>query len=265
MDRRSQQAAQSSLDLTAPQAIAWPERGTVHVWQLRCSAAQAVRSQWQTWLSPDEQARLNQYRRAADRDRFLCSRGGLRYLLASYLQQPPARLQLRYGAQGRPALASASVPLHFNVAHSGDWVIWAFSRCRWIVVDVEVLQPRQRLRSLIQKCLTPKEQAAIAQEPTTQLAQFLSMWTVKEAHLKAVGLGLSYPLQNVQVALQPTPTLVCPAQVSIYGATAWYVDVWQPDPAAIAALCVGQSPCKVELFNLTTRDGGQVFHIIRAD
>jgi 4'-phosphopantetheinyl transferase len=227
------------------------------VWQLRCSTTQTVRAHWQAWLSPDEQERLHQYRRAADRDRFLCSRGGLRYLLASYLQQPPARLQLQYGAQGRPALASASVPLQFNVAHSGDWVLWAFSRCQWIGVDVEVLQPRQRLRSLIQKCLTPEEQAAVAREPTTQLAQFLSVWTVKEAHLKAVGLGLSYPLQQVQVALQPAPTLVRPAQVAIHGATAWYVHVWQPDPAAIAALCVGQSPCRVELLDLTANDDGQ--------
>jgi len=231
------------------------------VWQLRCSTTHAVRAHWQAWLSTDEQERLQRYRRATDRDRFLCSRGGLRYLLASYLQQPPANLQLQYGIQGRPAVASASVPLHFNVAHSGDWVIWAFSRCQWIGVDVEVLQPRQRLRSLIQKYLTPEEQAIIAEEPTTQLAKFLSIWTVKEAHLKAVGLGLSYPLQQVQVALHPKPMLVRPAKVPIHGRTPWYVDLWQPDPVAIAAVCINQSPCQLELFDLTNRDSDQVFQI----
>ncbi|RZM82915.1 4'-phosphopantetheinyl transferase family protein [Leptolyngbya iicbica] len=249
-DGRSLQGAQTAVNLTEPQAISWPEPETTHVWQLRGAAAQEARSHWQGWLSSDEQARWQRYRRAADRDRFLCSRGGLRYLLASYLQQPPASIQLRYGAQGRPMLAAASVPLHFNVAHSGDWVIWAFSRCPWLGVDVEVLQPRRRLRSLMQKCLTPAEQADVLRDPTAQLARFLTMWTVKEAHLKAVGLGLSYPLRDVQVALQPQPQLVRPAVTPTNAGRAWHVQVWPPDAGAIAAICVGQSPVAVDFVDL---------------
>jgi 4'-phosphopantetheinyl transferase len=238
------------VNLTEPQAIAGPDHQTVHVWQMRCAAAQGVRSHWQAWLSPDECQRLDEYRRTEDRDRFIYSRGGLRYLLASYLQQPPSAIQLQYGSRGRPSLAGPSAPLHFNVAHSGDWVIWAFSHCPLIGVDVEVFQPRRRLRSLIQKCLTAAEQADLESEPTAQLERFLALWTVKEAHLKAIGLGLNYPLQKVQVALQPQPTIIWPAEVPGSHATAWQVDVWHPDPTAIAAVCVDQLPCSFEIFDL---------------
>ena len=240
------------MDLTEPQAIAGPAYGTVQVWQMRCSALQGPRSQWQTWLSPDECQRLTQYHRLRDRDRFLCSRGGLRYLLASYLQQSPTDIQLTYGTQGRPALANPAAALHFNVAHSGDWVIWAFSHSPQVGVDVEVLKPRRRLQALIQKCLTPEERLALSGPPATQLNRFLAMWTVKEAHLKAIGLGLSYPLQKVQVAIEPEPAIVYPAVCSTSAATAWQVKLWQPDNTAIAAVCVGQSPCSFEFFDLAT-------------
>ncbi|MEM1278970.1 MAG: 4'-phosphopantetheinyl transferase superfamily protein [Cyanobacteria bacterium P01_H01_bin.152] len=243
---------QPSVNLTVPQARVLPNSKTVHVWQLQCSALQLVKSYWQTWLAPDEVDRLQQYQRPADRDRFICSRGGLRYLLAGYLGQPPAAIRLGYGAYGRPHLLSNPAPLQFNIAHSGDWVIIGFSRCAYTGVDVEVLQPRQRLQSLIQRCLTPEEQAALALDATTQLTHFLQYWTLKEAHLKALGLGLSYPLQQVQVTLQPKPAIICPAHLPDSSLTDWYVELWQPDPQAIAAVCIGQAACNIQLFDLAT-------------
>ena len=239
------------MNLTVPSALPLPDGKTVHVWQLQCSATQAVRSHWQAWLSPDERDRLQKYQRAADRDRFIYSRGGLRYLLASYLRQSPTAIQLGYRAYGRPYLLDEQPRLHFNVAHSGDWVIVGFSRCRHIGVDVEGLQPRQRLSALIQRCLTPQEQAALPLDPTAQLTHFLQYWTLKEAHLKALGLGLSYPLQQVQVTVQPQPAIICPVHLPNSSLTDWQVELWQPDPQAIAAVCVGQANSKIQWFNLT--------------
>lgn len=240
------------MNLTVPSVLALPDCQTVHVWQLQCSATQAVRSHWQAWLSLEERDRWQKYQRAADRDRFICSRGGLRYLLSSYLGQSPTAIQLGYGAYGRPYLLDTSPCLHFNVAHSGDWVIVGLSRCPQIGVDVEALQPRQRLRSLIQHCLTPQEQDSLARGSTAQLPQFLQYWTLKEAHLKALGLGLSYPLQQVQVTLQPAPAIVRPAHLPDSSSTTWHAELWQPDAQAIAAVCVGQAACTVQRFDLAT-------------
>lgn len=238
------------MNLLAPRALLLPTFQEVHIWQLRCSRAQTVRAHWQTWLTPQESDRLQQYRHSGDRDRFIFSRGGLRYLLASYLGRSPAAIQLAYGSYGRPYLSELNPPLHFNLAHSGDWVIWGFSRCPYIGVDVEVLQPRRRLRSLIHRCLSAEERLSLAPDSAGELATFLQYWTIKEAHLKAVGLGLSYPLEKVQVTLQPQPAIRRPVHLLDCSVQAWAVKLWQPDSEAIAAVCIGQPDCAIQVFSL---------------
>ncbi|MGD1862481.1 MAG: 4'-phosphopantetheinyl transferase family protein [Leptolyngbyaceae cyanobacterium] len=244
------------MNLTVPISLARPQTDVVHVWHLRCSAvADSVRSHWTAWLSPEERDRLATYHRQIDHDRFIYSRGGLRYLLASYLGQAPKSVHLVYGRHGKPNLPQRSGSLQFNVAHSGDWIIWGFS-CRSLVgVDVEIWQPRRRLSALIQHCLTVEEQAQLSAIPATQLGQFLHYWTVKEAHLKAIGWGLSHPLNQVQVMLEPTPRLVHAAPVPDKPDLDWQIELWQPDARAIAAVCVsqepGQGPCQIRHFWLT--------------
>lgn len=140
------------MDLTMPQSLALPAPGVVQVWQLRCATARSLRSHWHAWLSLEERERLQRYRQSGDRERFILSRGGLRYLLAGYLGVAPAAVRLGSGQYGKPRLLTpAAATLHFNVAHSGDWVILGFSRCAHIGVDVEMVQPRPRLSGLIQR------------------------------------------------------------------------------------------------------------------
>lgn len=241
------------MNLTVPQPMALPAPTVVEVWQLPCSLAPVVRSPWSTWLSVEERDRWQQYRQLGDRDRFLLSRGGLRYLLASYLEIAPAALRLGYGEQGKPFLLSPpDAALYFNVAHSGDWVILGFSRCPYIGVDVEMVRSRPRLSGLIQHCLTAEEREHLPDEPAAQLHDFLRYWTLKEAHLKASGWGLRYSLQQVQLALHPYPRLVTAAPVADPSVAAWHVQLWQPDPQAIAAVCVGQSPVTLQLRHLAS-------------
>ena len=244
------------MDLTVPQPLALPTPGVVQVWQLHCSTARSQRSHWHAWLSLEERDRLQRYRQSGDRDRFILSRGGLRYLLAGYLGIAPAAVRLDYGEYGKPLLLTpAAAPLHFNVAHSGDWVIWGFSPCPYIGVDVEMVQPRQRLSGLIQRCLTTEESDRLPTEPAARLYDFLCYWTVKEAHLKAVGLGLTYPLQQVQVALRPQPRLVTAAQVGGQPDGPWDVHLWQPAPDAIAAVCVGYAQATLQFQSFAAASG----------
>jgi len=239
------------MDLTVPQPLALPMPGVVPVWQLPCAAAQLARSHWQAWLSPEERDRAQQYRHPRDRDRFILGRGGLRYLLASYLGIAPTAIQLGYGPHGKPYLrAPHAANMHFNVAHSGDWVIWGFSHSPHIGVDVETLQPRRYLSGLMQRCLTAAERDQLPPDPLAQLEIFLRYWTIKEAHLKAIGLGLSYSLQAVQVALQPTPQIMRAAHIPGQPVLPWGVQLWQPGPGAIAAVCVDQTQYSLQLLTL---------------
>ncbi len=220
--------------------LAPPQLSETHLWQLHLPTATVDLALCESWLSPIERDRAQRLVRSAARHQFIVSRAGLRYLLSAYLGCPPTAVQFDYGAYGRPQLSHPCADLQFNLAHSGSWVVYGVGHCQWLGVDVEQLAPRPRLEALIRRCLNSVEQATLPPVPTERLERFVQYWTVKEAHLKAVGLGLSYPMTAVQVRLQPTPQLVRPVQAAEVTTTQWQTQLWCPDATAIAAVCVGQ-------------------------
>jgi len=218
-----------------------PQRHEIHVWQLHWPGAIHLRELGFSWLAEDERDRAQKFVRQVDRDRFIISRGGLRQLLAQYLHCTPRDLSFAYGSYGKPTLMSPASELHFNLAHSGDWVIYGVSRCEWLGVDVEQISPRPYLEALIQRCLTPQEQGTLPTLTEARLQTFFQYWTVKEAHLKALGVGLSFPMTKVQVALKPKLWLELPACIQDVELADWFVHLWTPQPGAIASVCVAQS------------------------
>jgi 4'-phosphopantetheinyl transferase len=218
-----------------------PQPAETHIWQLCLPTVADRLTTWQSWLSADEHDRAQRFLRPTDRDRFILSRGGLRYLLARYLHCGPHSLAFTYSPHGKPQLMKPAAEVYFNLAHSGDWVIYGVSRCQWIGVDVEQMAPRPYLESLIRRCLTPDEQATLPNTAEGRLVSFFQYWTVKEACLKAIGLGLSYPIQAVQVSLGANPDLDLPATVEGQTIRHWSTQLWHPGDGAIAAVCVGQA------------------------
>lgn len=222
-----------------------PREG-VHLWQLQCSLAQSWLDPCWQWLDGPERARAARFHRDRDRQTFILGRGGMRWLLGQYLQRHPASFTFTYGDQGKPMLplAPPDPPIAFNVAHSGDWVVYGITPGVAIGVDVETPTPRRHLGAIIQRCLTPREQATLPPLDSPQcLGRFLDYWTVKEAYLKATGLGLYYPMAQVEVAWQPQPHLTQP----VGAAHQWTVATWQPQPAIAAAVCVAADGAAIAL------------------
>ena len=218
-----------------------PEQSETHIWQLRIPDFYTDRDRWFAWLSEDERTRAERFFRDEDRDRFILSRGGLRYLLANYLACTPETLVFTYSDYGKPSLLKPQTALSFNLAHSGEWVVYAIGYAPLLGIDVEQITSRTHLDGIIQRCLTPQEQTTLPSSPAEQLKGFLKYWTIKEAHLKAIGLGLSYPMTNVEITWQPEPVLTRPAQTDQIPSTQWTVKLWGPADDAIAAVCIGQT------------------------
>ena len=221
--------------------LSLPGLHETHVWQLCIPHALPYQAGWSAWLSPDECDRGQRFRRAEDRDRFILSRAGLRYLLARYLNCAPDTIAFTYSPYGKPSLAHPPSTLTFNLSHSGQWVIYGIGYANYLGVDVEQLNRRTALEGLIQRCLTPAEQASLPLGGPERLRGFCQYWTIKEAHLKAIGLGLSYPIDQVQVDWLPEPWLACPAKTADTAALEWTIKTWWPSEDAIAAVCVGQA------------------------
>jgi 4'-phosphopantetheinyl transferase len=97
-----------------------------------------------------------------------------------------------YNIHGKPYLKKLP-DIHFNVSHSGEWVVIAFSNYR-IGVDVERI--RKVNLTIMSNYFTKLEQSFINRECDGQINRFFIIWTLKESFIKAIGKGFSYPIET---------------------------------------------------------------------
>jgi 4'-phosphopantetheinyl transferase len=204
---RAQNQASTAITMTdcqtlpADRCLAFED---VHVWWASLCPSPRDTAFWMTYLSADERDRADRYRFARDRIRFIVGRGLLRMLISRYLDLAPRQAQFAYGPYGKPSLAGAGDDLTFSLAHSDDLAVYAFSRKRDIGVDLEYVRPLEDMRDIAARFFSPDEAAALAALPQPQqLDAFYHIWTCKEAYLKALGAGLSLPLDAFDVAVNP--------------------------------------------------------------
>jgi 4'-phosphopantetheinyl transferase len=176
----------------------------VHLYRVELALPPGAVRQLETLLSPDELARADRFAHARLRRRFVAGRGQLRLLLARYLHAVPEEIVFAYSPSGKPTLGTAPSgppPLEFNVAHSEDLALMAFTRGRRLGVDVERVREMPDLEEMARRFFAPSELAALLALPAAQqTAAFFRIWTRKEAFLKATGEGLSRPLDSFSVA-----------------------------------------------------------------
>ena len=142
----------------AHRVLSWPasvspgfNESDIHVWRVRLDVPDTRVARLERTLSPDEKERIGRLRAEPDRLRATASRGLLRHVLAGYAGAPPAELRFTYGPGGKPELqAVAGAPaLHFNTAHSGDWLLVAVGRVGTLGVDIERIRPIVRWERVV--------------------------------------------------------------------------------------------------------------------
>jgi 4'-phosphopantetheinyl transferase len=146
-------------------------------------------------LSADEHARADRFRFEEDRVRFMTARGGLRRILSSYCSIPPNHIVFYSGSHGKPALRASSSALEFNVSHSGDYALIAVTSGVACGVDIECGRTNINEVAVAADFFCPREVEWLSHSE----ADFLRLWTVKEASMKAVGGGLSISLCDFDV------------------------------------------------------------------
>jgi 4'-phosphopantetheinyl transferase len=178
-------------------------QGEVHVWCASLRVPTACMHALGRALSEDEKARAARFVFEKDRDRYIVSRGILRDILARYLQMSPGELRFCYGRLGKPSLVS-DVDLRFNLSHSEELALYAVAEGSEVGVDLETVSPRKDLDRDVTDFFSEEEAATIRAIPEIdRLQAFYLCWTRKEAYLKAKGCGLSLPLGDFSVPLDP--------------------------------------------------------------
>lgn len=149
-------------------------------------------------LDPAERARAARFVFARDRRRFVVRRARLREVLAAATGVAAERIVYTENAFGKPALAGGPC---FSASHSHELWAVALSACA-VGVDLEHHQPDLEWRELAAGLFGPGECAALDALETGDAARgFFDCWARKEAFVKAIGRGLSYPLDAFAVSV----------------------------------------------------------------
>ena len=155
-----------------------------------------------TALDEDERGRCQRYRHDGPRRRFALCRAALRAVLRSQLRCRNEELAFGASSHGKPfaLVHGRPAPISFNVSHSGEHGLIAIAARGHLGVDVEERVERRDLDELIATVLGPDEQAELLTAGgRRKLHLFFRLWTVKEALIKARGLGLSLHMSTFEI------------------------------------------------------------------
>jgi 4'-phosphopantetheinyl transferase len=229
--------------------------GRAHVWRVRADTGAPEDARWRALLAPAERERLDRFRFADDAKREAVSRGALRLLLGAYLGRPPGGVAFAAEAQGKPVLAGAPAGerIEFNVSHSGEWAVLAFARGRRLGIDVErwrEIDAEQILRDFFR----PEEAEEWRRHPEPERpAAFFGAWTLKEAYLKALGVGLARPMQSFRVRAGPGPAALVWCAEDAHAPERWSLARLDLAPGYSAALAAENEISGVASFTLARR------------
>lgn len=170
----------------------------VHIWRAALDGEACAGPEQ---LSGPEQERFESFLGDQPRYRWLAARWALRRVLAGYLEQPPAAVEIAVDTSGKPRLPGDE--LHFNLSHSGDLALVAVSSSRPVGVDVERVEAARDLLSLAERALEEEEVEKVrAAPPAYRPIVFYAAWVRHEARLKCLGVGLAGPVPPTPVAVQ---------------------------------------------------------------
>lgn len=230
-------------------ALDWPSVATspaltttaVHIWALPLDSPPERIAALAATLSTDERERADRFSLEHLRHRFIAGRGGMRAVLANYLQAAPAQLEFTYTSRGKPSLGGdAAGRLHFNLAHSHNLALLAVTRVAPLGVDVEKVRPFPNAGDIAERFFAAGEIAAFKTlPPDARDAAFFHLWTRKEAWLKATGDGIAESLSKIEVAFLPDqPPRVLAIAGDVAAGEAWSIFPLSPAAGFVGALAI---------------------------
>lgn len=226
-------------------------RNAIHIWRASLEWEPQRRANFFKLLSEDEQKRSARFRFQKDRDHFVAARAILRTLLGQYLYTNPQDIHFSYAKQGKPFIKNQK--LEFNLSHAGDWALLGFSLDGPLGVDIELIRADMEFESVARHFFSPPEVSTLLHlNRYDRPGAFFNCWTRKESFIKALGDGLSFPLDQFEVSLLEGP----PAQLK---STFWKpkeAQEWSLFSFKPAPFYVGAAAIRHKEIQLTTYEWG---------
>jgi 4'-phosphopantetheinyl transferase len=178
--------------------------GKVHLWRAFTTDWLSRIEALQDFLSSHEVDRARRFHFERDRLRYIVAHGLLRMLIGRYLGIPAHRIEFRSGPFGKPELHGhhSASSFSFNISHSHELTVFAFSSYGCLGVDVEYVRPMPDFEAIVSGYFHPRERVTLRGfPPHERQTAFFDCWTRKEAFIKATGEGLHRPLDSFAVPM----------------------------------------------------------------
>lgn len=180
------------------------------------------------------------------------SRARLREQLAAITGVPAAALQFEENEYGKLKLAGANP--HFSLSHEGSWTALAVCKQAEVGIDLEAIKPLNREE--MDWPLSPVERQHLSEVTPEDLPQaFFRYWTLKEAFIKGLGLGVSFPLEDFDM----TPFGETPGLLRVHRdpetVRNWVFEACEIRPGLRFALAVNSGGRKLKLAHHAKTEG----------
>ncbi len=190
---------------SAPSLMALPP-DEVHVWIVEPERIEEPRllEAYLGLLSPEERGKQRRFHFERHRRQYLVSHALVRLTLSRYAPVRPEAWSFVTNEYGCPRVEGEALGLRFNLSHTDGMAMVAVANNVDVGVDVEDTERPGETVALADRFFAPSEVAELrALEVVRQRERFFEYWTLKEAYIKARGMGLSIPLEQFAFELQP--------------------------------------------------------------
>ena len=227
----------------------------VDIWRIYLDLSTEPAKSIESKLSADEIHRAARFVYPQDRRRFILAHGHMRGLLARYLDCQPDQLNFSTNQYGKPELLDHT--LEFNLSHSGDFALLAASRAHRVGIDVERVRQDMQFEDLAKRFFSEREYSELMDLPPDQrITGFFRYWTLKEAYIKAHGLGLSLSLDSFDIALTSNKGPVLRAtRPNSKEASRWTLSSFEVDAEYTGAVAVQGGNSEIRYWNWGATEG----------
>jgi len=180
-------------------------------------------------LSQEERARRDRFRFEEDRETYTVAHDLLRRSLSRNADVAPADWQFAVGPHGKPSIENAGADaraLSFNLSYTRGYAACAIAGSGAVGVDIERTGQPDRVQNVAERYFSSSEIAWIKAVPANaRNARVIELWTLKEAYLKALGIGLSGKLNDVSFVIDGDRRVDCPAALN---SNEWHFALFKP-------------------------------------
>jgi 4'-phosphopantetheinyl transferase len=227
--------------------------GDIHLWCISLTRSLSRIQELAQLLSEDERLRLRRFRFEKDQHAFAIRRGLSRKILGDYLNTDPNQIQFFYGDHGKPELinTSGNANIHFNLSHSGSFILFALTLYQRIGVDIEYIHDVPEINQIAEIILSEIEYHIFQTLPEEDKKEaFFHYWTCKEAITKAIGIGLSQPPNSITTSISPgKPARLIRFKGDKKVASSWLIQSLYLDPDYAAAIAVESNGFEPKIFH----------------